>query len=138
MFKIFEEQDDDQETRDLDAKVEQTLKDIAQTSTSVPEAFGQWLTQALLNLQQKGNKSEDVQPLIDQLQQTWKLLPDVTSVMNNWTGTLSAYAQHRALIKQERIANKILKENQNLTRATLVLAGTTAVLAIATIVLAIR
>ena len=67
-----------------------------------------------------------------------KYLPDLASILNNYTGTLSAYAQHRALIKQERIANKVLQENRYLTNATVVQAAATGVLAIATKVLALH
>lgn len=140
MFKLYEEDEDDVATKALDAKVEKVLRDIAEFSADIPEAVNQ-LSQLLdSQIKESQAKGQQIQPdrLLDLLKEIMKYLPDITTVLNNYTGTLSAYGQHRALVKQERIANKVLQENRNLTRATAILAASTAVLAIATIVLALH
>ena len=140
MFKLFKEEEDDEATKALDAKVEKVLRDIAETTASVPDLLS--ILSQLMDQVTKEAQAKGQQPQYDKLfamfKDVMKYIPDITSVLNNYTGTLSAYAQHRALVKQERIANKVLRENQNLTKVTAILAGSTVVLAIATIVLALH
>ncbi len=140
MFKLFKEEEDDEATRALDAKVEKVLKDIASFSADVPEALNQLSQLVNRQIEDARAKGQPIQldRLAEMLQNIMKYLPDITAVLNNYTGTLSAYAQHRALVKQERIANKILQENRNLTKVTAVLAVSTGILAVATIVLALH
>ena len=140
MFKVFEEEEDDETTKALDIKVEKVLRDVAETSANIPDALNQLsqlIDRQIKEVQAKG-KQVQYDKLADMLKELWKYIPDITAVLNNYTGTLSAYAQHRALVRQERIASKVLQENRNLTKVTAILAASTAVLAVATIILALH
>ena len=140
MFKVFEEEEDDETTKALDIKVEKVLRDIAETSANIPDALNQLsqlIDRQIKEVQAKGQQVQ-YDKLADMLKELWKYIPDITAVLNNYTGTLSANAQHRALVRQERLASKVLQENRNLTKVTAILAASTAVLAVATIILALH
>jgi hypothetical protein len=140
LVKPSKDEEDDEETKALDAKVERTLRDIAETSASIPDVLSYFSGLIQKEYDEAKAKGLEFQPdkLLEVLKQLMKYVPDLTAVLNNYTGTLAAYAQHRALIKQERIANKVLRENRNLTKVTAILAVSTIVLAIATITLALH
>ena len=142
LFKIdVGEGDDDAETRELDRKVEETLKVIAQISSGAPEALATLLA-STLNVKRDASgeldwssaKLEDMGKLFDGLKQAYKELPSLSTVLGHWTTTLSAYATYRSLKKQESLTEKILASNNLLARATVGLAIATAA---ATVVLAI-
>jgi transketolase len=119
MFGI-EPDEEDEGTRELDAKVETVLRDIAKASATIPEefpkAFDEWA---------KKYPDADWEGFLKKI---YEELPKVSSILGNWTASLSAYATYRAFKRQERINEKILASNR-------ILAGSTVVLAVATFAL---
>lgn len=138
IFKLDEvESKEDAEVRALDMKVEETLKMIAQASSSAPELIGAWIV-STLNLKAdatgqidwKVAKLENMDKLVDGLKTVSKELPNLSTVLGHWTATLSAYVTYRSLKKQESLTEKILTSNNRLAWATVILASATVVLAI--------
>ncbi len=135
-FRIELDEPEDPETIKLDAKVEETLRDIARMSSSAPEALAAILATNLKlkrlpngDIDWTGMQWENADKLIESLKQVYKELPNLSTVMGHWTNTLSAYATYRSLKKQERLTQRILASNHLLAQATVILAVATAVLA---------
>jgi hypothetical protein len=123
-----EDEEDDLETIELDNKVENLLKEIAKTSASAPDFLDQ-LNQ-LIERAQKSGQQIDQQKLWEFLKQAYKELPNIASIVANWTGSLSAYTTLRALKRQERISNHLLRSNNRLASATVALAIATFLLVV--------
>ncbi len=112
-LRIGPDDEDDEETRVLDAKVEQVLKDIATTSANAPEAISAYLAELA-----KGKDAAEIKQALEGLLKAYEELPKLTSILGNWTTTLSAYASYRMLKKQEKIAKNNLRTAQILAGAT--------------------
>ena len=119
--------EDNAETKDLDKKVEDVLKEIAKFTVSAPDDLAK-LLDALMKQYPNANWSELFKRGYDEL-------PKITAMLENWTSALSAYATYRSLKRQERINEAILGSNRTLARATVVLAVATFALVIVDIVL---
>ncbi len=130
-FKINldEDDEDDEETRKLDDKVEATLKLIARASATIPDEVNAWLAKVT----QETRTQDEAKKVLEFLQLAYKELPNVSSILGNWTASLSSYAQFRALQKQERLTSRILKANQRLADATIILALATFALVFVTV-----
>lgn len=111
---------DELSTDELDKKVEEALKEIAQFTTTVPEQIPKMLDE-LMKRYPNANWTEF-------FKLAYAELPKWTSILGNWTTSLSAYATYRSLRKQERLTQRILRSNQ-------ILAGATVILALATFAL---
>ena len=111
---------DELSTDELDKKVEEALKGIAQFTATAPGQISKML-EDLMKRYPSANWTE-----IAKL--AYAELPKWTSILENWTTSLSAYATYRSLRKQERLTQKILRSNQ-------ILAGATVILALATFAL---
>ncbi|MGP8124368.1 MAG: hypothetical protein ACLQEQ_00645 [Nitrososphaerales archaeon] len=122
--------DDDKETQELDKKVEDLLRDIAKASATLPQAFGE----GLAKLMQDPNHPVDEQKVTELLTRIYKELPSIASILGNWTTSLAAYANYRALKRQEKINEQILKSNRQLAYATVSLAVATFFLVVVTVV----
>jgi hypothetical protein len=131
-FKVGLEDEEDEGLRKLDAKVEKTLREIAQTSADAPESMNQ-LLQALAKLMKQKNVTLDREAIAKLVQQAYNELPKIAGILGHWTDTLSAYANYRALTRQEKLSQQILKSNQLLARSTVVLAIATFALVAATV-----
>lgn len=134
-FKVDTEEKEDPQTVELDKKVEETLKSIAQMSSSAPEALVAIIAAQLnVKIDASGRvdvtklKLENIDGLMDTLTKLYKELPNVSSIMENWTTTLSAYATYRTLKRQERLTQEMLKSNNRLAWATVILSGATVIL----------
>ena len=117
MFDINGDEDDEK-TRELDKKVEEMLREIAKASATIPEAFAKSLEQYTRDSKQP----LDPQKVAELLRLIYKELPNISTIIGNWTTSLSAYATYRALKRQERISGQILRSNRLLARATVILA----------------
>ena len=112
------EEEDDQKTKELDRKVEDLLKEIATASATVPQDF----LNLMNTLAQDKEHPLDPEKTRTFLTNIYRELPDIASIMGNWTSTLTAYANYRALKRAERINEQLLRSNRVLSYATVLLA----------------
>jgi len=117
----IQSKEDDAKAAELDKKVEDALKEWAESYVEMPDS----ISNILQNLMPKDGKPEDLQKVYDMLMRAYRELPNLSAILGHYTGVLSAYASFRTLKKQEKIA-------QDNLRATKLLAGGTILLAIAT------
>jgi hypothetical protein len=124
MLKIDIEEDD-RETKELDRKVEEVLKEIAKFTATAPQDLV-----ALLDSLAKKYPNANWPELF---KRGYEELPKITTVLENWTSSLSAYATYRALKRQERLSEKILASNRILAFSTAFLALATFALVLVTV-----
>lgn len=119
---LSEEDDGTEElgTEELDKKVEEALRGIAEFTATAPEKIVK-MFDPLMKEYPNVNWAE-------LFKLAYAELPKWTSIIENWTTSLSAYATYRSLRKQEALTQRILRSNQ-------ILAGATVILAVATFVL---
>jgi hypothetical protein len=118
--------DDESAPTELDKKVEETLRQIAEVSAKLPEEFPKWLDDAI-----KKNPNVNWEGVLKKI---YDEMPRVSSILGDWTSSLATYAVYRALVRQERVHQKILASNRLLARATVVLALATFGLVLVTVI----